>query len=601
MGRRVRSLVRRGVRAGLLLAVLAPVSAAAQTPGAALRQRVREALSLEQAGDLAGAEEALHEVLADQPADVSALLALERVARTRGQLASFVPWAERAAETAPGNGVVRQVQLRVLADLDRAGEVRRAGADWVGLAPREPSAYRELAAALVRVGQGDSAVAWLQRGREALGGPPALADELAEAYLAVGRWPDAVAEWMRMVRQGAAQQRILVEKTAIHARRSEPAVRMLVDSLARPNRPPEQRAVGALAAVYVGEDALARRLAAEAVTGLAREARRPFAEEMSQAAARLGRPEIAAWSYALLLEGETSAAEWGETALRVARFDLERGDTAGARLLLTRTLERAPAGSTTHRNASALLVEVTASAGPAVEARAALERHRARYPGDGTLPQLAAAVAHAHIRADDLDAAHEVLDRFVTADLRDPAAAALVDAVRGRIALYAGDWAEAQERFRFAAAALTGPARAQAIELATLLETASAGERGALARALRAIEAGRVEEGIAEVERLPRASGPARPGLLLWAARHARAAGRPVAASLLRAVVEDHPGAAEAPAALLRLAEMRAKDAAGREEAQSLLERLILEYPQSALVPLARRRLDEVRARVPSS
>lgn len=576
-------------------------TARAQTPDGPGRPALREALALEQAGDLAGAEGVLQGILRVQPADASALLALERVTRELGRLESFVPWVDRAVAVAPRNVLVRQTYLRVLGDLGRIGELHRAGAEWVLRTPRDASAYRDFATALARVGQRDSALTVLEEGRAALGGPPALATELSEMYAALGRTQDAAAEWLRLVREGAPYHRPVLERVAAAAERARPAVRALVDSLSTPATPPEQRTVAALAALYLGEESLARRIATDAAASLRPEMRRSFAEELVRAADRLGRTGIAAWSYALLLEGESNPAEWGETALRVARFDLERGDTASAIQLLTRALERVPAGSPPHRRASALSVEVAATAGPAAAARGALDRHAARYPRDRAIPGLAAAVAHAEIRADDLDAAEEILDRFVPPDLADPAATALVDGVRARIALYAGRWEEALERFRFAAAARTGPARTAAIELATLLELASPAERDALATALRAVEAGRVATGVGAIAALPETSGPARPGLLLWAAGQARAGGLPLAPALLRTIGRDHPEAAEAPAALLRLAEWVGAEPAGRAEAQALLEKLILEYPSSALVPLARRQLDEMRARTPSS
>lgn len=596
-----RSHARRGIGAAALSLLTLAGAGLAQTPGAPGRQALRDAIAREQAGDLAGAEETLHGVLRAQPADASALLALERVVRELGRLESLVPWLDAAVAAAPRNVLVRQTHLRVLGDLGRIGELHRAGAEWIRRSPRDASAYRDLALALARAGRRDSAVTVLEDGRAALGGPPALALELSEMYSALGRGPDAVVEWLRLVREGTPFHRIVLERVAASVETARPALRALVDSLSTPQTPPEQRSVAALAALYIGEESLARRISTDAAAALPPEARRAFTEDLVRTADRLGRTAIAVWSYALLLEGESDPVEWGETALRVARFDLERGDTASAVELLARALARVPTGSSPHRNGSALSVQVTADFGSASAARAALDRHADRYPRDRALAGLAAAVAHAMIRADDLSAAEEVLDRFVPADLADPTAAALVDGVRARIAMYAGRWDEALERLRFVSAALTGPARTNAIELTSLLELASPAERDALAVALRAVEAGRVADGVGAIAALPATSGPARSGLLLWVARHARSVGLPLAPALLRALVRDHPESAEAPAALLRLAEWVAEEPAGREEARALLERLILEYPSSALVPLARRRLDEVRARVPSS
>ncbi len=584
---------------GWLLAL--PLGAPAQTSADRVRQRVTQALALERAGDFAAAELLLREVLTDQPAEVSALLALERVARRRDALAAVLPWVERAVRASPGQEILRHVQLRVLGDLRWESELRRAGADWIALAPREAAPYREYAAALERLGSRDSALAVLLRGRQALGGPPALGVELADAYLALARWEPAALQWLRLLRDGAHFRRLVLEKVAVHWERARPAIAVLVDSLARPGAAPEDGAVAAVAAVYLGEDSIARRLASRALPELSASARRDLAEELARAASRLGRPEITAWSYALLLEGTASPLEWGQAALRVARFDLQRGDTASASRLLSDALERTPPGSGVHRSASALLLELAAGQGRGAEAQTLLSRHAARYPGDRELARLASAVAAAHLRAEEIDAATLVLDRFVPASVTDPAAAAAVDAVRARIALYEGDWERARERFQFAAAALQGAERTEAIELAALVESSTDRERRALAHALRHLEAGRAEEAAAAVADLAADGSRARSGLLLWTAR---LSGLPsVAAALLRTLLRDHPAAPEAPAALLRLAEIAAAEPAqgGPGEARALLERLILEHPESALVPLARRRLNELETRVPSS
>lgn len=568
---------------------------------------VLEAEARERAGDLAGAQRILQEVLAVRPADLGAILALERVSRSAGDLESALPWIERAVAAAPEQAALRQLHLRILVDLGRTAEVERAGAQWIAIAPREVSPYRELALALARLGARDSALAVLERGRGALGGPPALAAELGDLYAGVGRWALAAAEWMRFVRQGAAFQALMIEKVKAYAPVAAPAIRLFVDSLQSPGAPPEFGALAVVAAVHLGDDALAREIAAGVIPLLDARARREFVERVAQAAREAGRPGLASWSYEQLLN-TVPAAEWAPLALPVAQFHLNRGDSAAAVDVLRRATDRASPGSPTHRSASALLLEVMAAQGRNAEARTLLAEYGRRYPRDAALPRLAAAAAAAHLRAGDRDAADEILERFVPTERSDAAALGLIAAIRARIALYDGKWEGALEQARLAAMALTGPARTEAIELATLLEAASPTERKALAAALQHIEAGRVAEGIARVLALPKGraaggagGGGARAGLLVWAARHAQAARLPLAAPLLEAVLSDHPQAPEAPAALLGLAEMAAAEPGGTARAQGLLERLILEYPASALVPVARRRLEELRLRVPTS
>jgi hypothetical protein len=574
-----------------------PATAQGQEPDA--RQRLLRAYALEQAGEWAAAQQVLEEILDEAPGERSALLALERVARRRGTLEAVLPRIDRAVALAPRDAVARGVQLRALADLGRGAELRRAGLDWIRAAPGDAAPYREYALALARAGAGDSAIAVLRQGRAALGGPPALGTELADLYLAAGDWTAAADEWARLAREGTPFRRVVLDRVAQHAERAAPAVRLLADALSASAEPPEVRAVAAIAALYAGEDARARRLAAQVVPALAPSERREFSEELARAAARLGRPDVTAWSYALLLEGAATPAEWADAALRVARFDLDRGDTTSAVSLLDELLGRLPPGHPSHRAASALRIEARAGVGPPDCAVRDLETHARRYPDDRALARLAAAVARAYVRAGDADSAEAVLDRFAPATVFDPRDEAAVDAVRARIDLDRGDWESAIRRLRFAAAALEGPARTDAIRLATLLEAATDAERTALARALRDVDAGRAGAAAARIADLPATGAGARPGLLLWAAERVEG---PQGDSLLVAIVRDHPAAPETPAAILRYADRLARRGPdGVEEARVWLERLVLEYPESALVPLARRRLEELRGRVPSS
>lgn len=588
-----------GACCALWLGLALPVFAAAQTPFRE-RQRVLEAEARERAGDLAGAQRILQEVLTARPADLSAILMLERVSRSAGDLESVLPWIERALAAAPEQAVLRQVHLRILGDLGRTRELGLAGGEWIRSAPRELSPYREFALTLAWIGARDSALAILERGRRAAGGPPALAAELADLHAVQGRWGLAAGEWMRVARQGPASKALLIEKLRLHASTAAPGIRLLVDSLWRPGAPPEFGALAAVAAAYAGDEMRAREIAAEVLTLVDSRARRELAESLAQAAREVGRPGLASWAYEQLLDA-VPAAEWVPLALPIAQFHLNRGDTVAAAGVLQRTVDRAPPGSATHRSASALLLEVRAARGEGAEARALLEEYARRHPRDATLPRLAAVVAAAHLRAGDRRGAEKILERFLSAEPSDPKALGLLAAVRGRIALYEAKWDEARDALRIAASALTGVARTEAIELVSLLEACTPNECRALAAALRAIEAGEVAEGAARVLVLAKEESGARPGLLLWAARHAQAARLPLAAPLLEAVLRDHPRAAEAPAALLGLAEMAAAEPGGVGRAQATLERLILEYPDSALVPLARRRLEELRARVPSS
>src|SRR5918998_4313598 len=121
--------------------LILPVSAWSQQPG------MTRAFDLERRGDYAGAAAAYRAVLAAKPADISALLGLERSLLTLNQSSDILPTVRAALEAAPASSAVYGVALRAWAAAEQPDSVRAIAERWARGAPTEEAPYREWGAA----------------------------------------------------------------------------------------------------------------------------------------------------------------------------------------------------------------------------------------------------------------------------------------------------------------------------------------------------------------------------------------------------------------------------------------------------------------------
>ena len=164
---------------------------AQQQPGAMTR-----ALDLERRGDYAAAVQAYRALLGARPADVSALLGLERSLLPLNRSAEMLPVIRAALAAAPTSSAVHGIALRTWAAMEQPDSVRRIAQHWARIAPTEEAPYREWGAAeLSRQNRSAARNAYLQ-GRTHLRRPDALAAELAQLALADGDYPTALREWL---------------------------------------------------------------------------------------------------------------------------------------------------------------------------------------------------------------------------------------------------------------------------------------------------------------------------------------------------------------------------------------------------------------------
>jgi hypothetical protein len=568
----------------VLICLLAPGRLWAQQPA------MTRAFDLERRGDYAGAAQAYRQVLSTRPADVSALLGLERSLVPLNRSTEMLPVIRAALAAAPSSSAVYGIALRAWAALDEPDSLRSLAEQWARIAPTDETPYREWGAAELGRQDRPAARAAYLHGRDRLGKPDALAAEMAQLSLAEGDYPGALREWLLAARRlpGYRGTAVATLAQAPEAGRAE-LLRMLSreDDLTSSRLEAELRArwgdpIGAY-------QTLASALPADRVQAIA--ALRSLLDQV-----RTLRTSAARQAQGRLLEAladRSPEAQSSRLRLEAGQAYSAAGDRDAARRMLAGLADDRSTPSSVAADAATTLVGVLISEGQLDEASQRLGERRAAMSADD-YDTLRRRLAAAWISQGNLSKAEAAI-------AADSSVEGL--ALGGKIRLYRGDIAGAIQRFKAA-----GPYAGDRTEatrrtvLLALLQPIEADSLPELGKALLQVEQGDTAEATAGLERvaseLPLQHGGAE--LHLLAGRLAAATGRPVDAErfLRAAAVKEAP--ATAPAAELALAELfMASHRPG--EAVDLLEHLILTYPESALVPQARRKLDEARGAVPKT
>jgi hypothetical protein len=568
----------------LMVALLLPASLWSQQPG------LTRALDLERRGDYAAAAQAYRAVLATRPADVSALLGLERSLLPLSRSAEMLPAVAAALKAAPSSSTVYGIALRAWAAADQPDSVRSLAERWARMAPTEETPYREWGAAeLGRQNRAGARAAYL-RGRARLDRPDAMAAELAQLALAEGDYPVALREWLLAVRRlpgyrGTAVSmlsqapervrpellRLIAADSDLHSRRLEAELRALWGDPLGGYR--------ALAAVLPDD----RVQAIAALRSLLEQVRTLRTSEGKQAQGQILEA----------LASRSPDAQSPRLRLEAAQAYSAAGDRAAARRMLTGLAKDRLAPTSVSSDAGTTLVGVLIGEGKPDEAQKRLVELRPTLPAD-EYDALRRRVALAWVQSGDLARADSTMGADSSVDGL---------ALSGRIRLYRGDIAGALERFK-AAGPYAGD-RADATRrtaLLALLQPIQADTLPGLGQAMLRLEQGDTAEASAGLERVAAELSPQHGGaeLNLLAGRLLAATGRTADAErvLRAATTREAPGTA--PAAELALAELLLSSKRPGE-AVELLEHLILTYSKSAVVPQARRRLDEARGAVPKT
>jgi hypothetical protein len=548
------------------------------------------AFDLERRGDYAGAAQAYRFVLTGKPADVSALLGLERALLPLNRSADILPAVRAALVAAPSSSAVYGIALRAWAAADQPDSVRSTAERWARIAPTEETPYREWGAAeLGRQNRSAARAAYL-RGRERLGRPDAMAAEMAQLSLAEADYPTALREWLLAVRRLPGYRATAVSTLA---QAPEAARAELLRLIGRDSDLTARRIEADLRARWGdpqgGFRALTAAIPADRVQAIA--VLRGFLDQL-----RAMRSQAARRTEGLVLEAIASRSpevQASRARLEAAQAYTAGGDRAAARRMLGALAEDRAAPASVASDAATTLIGVLIAEGKLDDATQRLGELRPSLSADD-YDAIRRRIAFGWMKQGNLARA----DSAITPDSSVEGLA-----LSGRIHLYQGDIKGAVDRLK-AAGPYAGD-RAEATHRTVLLALLQPLEKDSLVdlgRALLQLEQGDTVQATTGLERvaaeLPASHGRAELNLL--AGRLSAASGKPVEAErLLRAAaVKEAPSTA--PAAELALAELLISGRRGAE-AVEILEHLILTYSRSALVPQARRKLDEARGAVPKT
>jgi tetratricopeptide (TPR) repeat protein len=586
----------RSLSTGLLaLALAAP----------AMGQAIGQGFELERAGRTAAAADVYLGTLRADPANLPALLGLERVLPPLARLPELLPLVQQARIRAPESGALRALELRVYAGLDLPDSLAAAARRWAEAAPGSDAPYREWARALTARRALDEARRVLLLGRRTLaasgggggggGGDATLAVELAELEQRVGNWEVAAREWGRAV---ARSGELLVSASGELAEAPGAQRDRVVRVLTAPDAAPLSRRLGAELLLAWGRPVEGWAVL-EPTLGAPSSETAAALRRYADLAGGLGTPAgHRVRGLALSRWADLVPSPLAERARAEAVRELLAGDDrAAARIALERLAGDSLAPADAQAIAEAGLLEVLVGDGQldAVERRLATAG-ATQLSGDDRAA-LRLALARARIARGELDRATAVLGD-------DSSVAAL--AQRGWIALYRGDLRGASDAFRTA-----GPYagdRAAATErtvMLALLQQIPADSLPELGAALLTLARSDSAGAVAALQRVARRLEEGGRGdvLLLAGQIAARLGGAhdTTAAALFARIAGETGGSGAAPAAAdLEWARLLLRQGRAVEAVQRL-EHLILTYPASALVPEARRELDRARGAIPKS
>ena len=570
----------------LLVAAALP-AAAQQRPPARAGDPLARAFELERRGEHAQAVDVYRGVLAERPAEVSALLGLERALQPLGRSAEIVPLMQAAVRAKPDDPSVRSVQLRAWAAAGQPDSARAALDAWTRLVPDDDGPYREWVYALLARRDVAGAKAALRVARQRTGRADALAAEAAQLAAREGDYAGAAREWTAAVAGLPGYRDLAVTSLAQVTERGRGDVRR---QLSRETRPAARFLEGVLLARW-GDPLGGWRALSAVLPG----DRNRASEELTffvEQVRGLGTPE-GKRAHAMALEAlseRTPEPRARRMRLESAQLYADAGARDDAQRMLGAISEDRDSRDMS-AGASGTLVRVLVEDGKLEEADRRLAQSASSLPADEAA-SLRRQVAWGWARQGRLARADSLLAPDSTVD---------GIAVRGRVRLLMGDVKGATEALRFAGpyAGTREEATARASLLATL-QTIEADSLPELGAAWLALVKGDTAAAVAGLERVARGLPPGQGGaaLQLLAGEAAAAAGDRGDAARLFTAAATAEAPATAPAAELALGRLLLAQGK-REEAVAQFEHLILTYPQSALVPQARRGMDEARGAVP--
>lgn len=561
----------------VLLAVVAPLGVAAQQPVSAAKDSLSKGLVAERRGAYPDAVRLISWTLREEPANVGALMALDRVLPNLNRRTEMLPAITAALRVDSTNIGILGIAVRTFATQNRPDSARKYTERWAARTAGDDIPWREWVMAASDARDMPQARLALDLARRTLGLSTALAPEYAEVMQVEGDLVGATKEWLNAIRAVPSSRSgalmLLGQATLVQRK-------VVRDALARDGSIEGRRLLGLLE-VHWGESVTGTTLVRTALPPEKVEALELLRELLDELRGREGRDALL--SRATVLEA-IADRQLGREAVRSrmdgARAYADAGAERDARRLLAMVASDADAPSGMATTASSTLLGVLIAEGKPAEAERVLSDLGTALDADERDHQLrriamAWALSGNLARAEQVAAADSSVAGF---DLR------------GRLRLFAGDLAAAGALLQEA-----GPyddVREMAVERVTLLallKSTGKDSLPALGTALLALERGDTAtavSGLATIAGELPPSGAAEARLLAGRLALARRDTATASRLLHAANVAESP----ATAAAARMDLARLAMSAGRlDEAGTLLEQLILDYPESAVIPEARR------------
>lgn len=564
------------------LAIVAAVRAAsAQQADPAAR-----AFDLERRGLHAQAAELYRGLLSSRPADMGALLGLERTLAPQAKTAEMVAELRRALGSGEPSSALYGIAVRVYTAAGAADTVRAIIDRWAALEPKNEAPYQEWGSAALGARDRAQAKAAYLLGRSRLGGD-LLAGELAQLATIEGDYQAAVREWLTAVGKIPGYRSAAI---SMLAQVPVPGRAGVLRYLEQARSALGERLAGTLTIRWGDAVGGIRRLE-RAIPLLGEQTVEALQEGLDELRGQSGRETAMARGIGLELLATRVPNQSTRYWLEAAQAYSDAGDQGSARRMLGQLASDQRVSPTMAASATSTLVSVLVSEGKMDEATKQLQQLKGVL-GTEERQQLELRVAEGWIRAGKLDRAEALVAQDSTIE---------GFAIRGRIRLYQGDVAGASALLReagpYAGAREAAVSRTGALALIQVIEDDSV---PALGGALLKLERRDSANAAADLEVLaaqfPKDHGQAE--MLLLAGRIRQGTGDRINAErLFRLVVGLRVPAASAAAALETARLM--VDSDRKPLAIETLETLLLDFPTSAVAPQARRLLDVAKGAVP--
>ncbi|MFN0178127.1 MAG: hypothetical protein ACKVZ0_04965 [Gemmatimonadales bacterium] len=544
------------------------------------------AFDLERRGLHAQAADLYRQILATRPADLGALLGLERSLTPQAKVAEMVADLRKALGAGEPSSALYGIAVRVYTSSGQPDSARAAVERWAALEPKSEAPYQEWGSAALGARDRSLAKVAYQTGRSRLGSE-VLAGELAQLATIDADYPAAVREWIVAVEKipGYRSAAVSMLGQVPVAGRSG-----VLRNLELAKSPIGER-VAAILTIRWGDPVGGIRRIERATPLLRDQTVEALQEGLDELRGQSGREVAMARGIGLELLGARVPNQSTRFWLEAAQAYSDAGDQGSARRMLGRLASDSKVSPTMAASATSTLVSVLVSEGKMEEASKQFHQLKGILAAEER-QQLELRVAEGWVRAGQLDRAEQMVAQDSTIEGL---------AIRGRIRLYLGDVKGAAELMRFAGpfagAREAAVSRTAALALIQVIEEDSV---PALGGALLKLERRDSAAAAAELEKVAVGFPPdkGRAELFLLAGRvRLGLADRPGAERLLLLAAELKVPASAA-AAGLELARIMV-DTDRKALAIEALEALLIAYPTSAVAPQARRLLDVAKGAIP--